>query len=99
MQPQQKLIAYMTCAFKFNSKTTVFFGIILVCKALKGSCPFKEGISGYGNLQTMSTDKWAPSKSTKLNFQQKFGSNCFLSGFNAVFPTLLNKADHFTYYS
>ena len=28
---------------------------------------FKVGISGYGNLQTMSTDKWATSKSTQLS--------------------------------
>ena len=76
----------MTCAFKFNPKTAVFFGIILVCKALKSSCPFKVGISGYGNLRTMSMDKWATSKSTQL--QQKFGSNCSLCDFNAVFPTL-----------
>jgi len=27
----------------------------------------KVGISGYGNLQTMSTDKWATSKSTQLS--------------------------------
>ena len=27
----------------------------------------KEGISGYGNLQTTSTDKWATSKSTQLS--------------------------------
>jgi len=28
---------------------------------------FKVGISGYGNLQTMGTDKWATSKSTQLS--------------------------------
>jgi len=28
---------------------------------------FKVGISGYGNLRTMSTDKWATSKSTQLS--------------------------------
>ena len=27
----------------------------------------KVGISGYDNLQTMSTDKWATSKSTQLS--------------------------------
>ena len=27
----------------------------------------KVGISGYGNLQTMNTDKWATSKSTQLS--------------------------------
>ena len=27
----------------------------------------KVGISGYANLQTMSTDKWATSKSTQLS--------------------------------
>jgi len=27
----------------------------------------KEGISGYGNLRTMSMDKWATSKSTQLS--------------------------------
>ena len=64
MQPQQKLIA-MTYAFKFNPKTTALHA---VSKALQSSsCPFKVGISGYGNLQTMSTDKWATSKSTQLS--------------------------------
>ena len=28
---------------------------------------FKVGTSGYGNLQTMNTDKWATSKSTQLS--------------------------------
>jgi len=28
---------------------------------------FKVGISGYGNLRTMSMDKWAISKSTQLS--------------------------------
>jgi len=28
---------------------------------------FKVGISGYANLQTMSTDKWTTSKSTQLS--------------------------------
>ena len=27
----------------------------------------KVGTSGYGNLQTMNTDKWATSKSTQLS--------------------------------
>jgi len=59
MHPQQKLIA-MTCAFKCNPKTTVFLCIHAACKALQSSsCPFKVGILGYGNLQTMSMDKWA----------------------------------------
>ena len=30
-------------------------------------CSFKVGMSGYGSLQTMSTDKWATSKSTQLS--------------------------------
>jgi len=34
----------------------------------------KVEISGYGNLQTMSTNTWATSKSH--SFQQKLGSNC-----------------------
>ena len=60
----QELIA-MTCAFKFSPKTTVFLCIHAMCKALKSSlCPFKVGISGYSNLQTMSTGKWATSEPT-----------------------------------
>ena len=35
-------------------------------------CSLKVGISGYANLRTMSTDKWA----TSTTFKQKFGSNC-----------------------
>ena len=35
---------------------------------------FKVGTSGYGNLQTMSTDKWATSKSTQLS--TKIWVNC-----------------------
>ena len=94
----QKLVA-MTCAFTFNPKTTLFLCIHAVCKALQSSsCPFKVGISGYGNLQTMSTDKWTTSKSTQL--QQKFGSNCSLQDFvNAVFPTLTKQTILLTYYS
>jgi len=34
----------------------------------------KVGIFGYTNLRTMSTDKWATSKSTQLS--TKFVSNC-----------------------
>ena len=61
MQPQQKLIA-MTCASKFNPKSAVFLCMNAVCKALQSSSsPFKEGISGHGNLRAMGTDKWATS--------------------------------------
>jgi len=31
------------------------------------SSTVKVGISGYGNLQTMSTDEWATSKCTQLS--------------------------------
>ena len=30
-------------------------------------CTVKVGTSGYGNIQTMNTDKWATSKSTRLS--------------------------------
>ena len=30
-------------------------------------CHLKVGTLGYGNLQTMNTDKWATSKSTQLS--------------------------------
>ena len=36
-------------------------------KVYAGTRNLKVGISGYGNLQTMSMDKWATSKSTQLS--------------------------------
>ena len=100
MQPQQKLIA-MSRAFKFN---LVFLCIHAVCNALPSSlCPFKVG---YGNLQTMSMDKWAASKSTQLstklqslhNFQQN-SVKLLLTRFHQCCVAYLNKADNLTYYS
>jgi len=56
----------------YNSKLIVYhcwdlcnIGItgVAICRELR----IKVGISGYGNLRTMSTDKWATSKSTQLS--------------------------------
>ena len=38
-----------------------------VCITCHEAFSFKVGTSGYGNLQTMNTDKWATSKSTQLS--------------------------------
>jgi len=38
---------------------------VLGCLVSKPCPAFKVGISGYANLQTKSTDKWATSKSTQ----------------------------------
>ena len=80
---QQKLIA-MTCAFKFNPKTTALHAVSKTQQS--SSCPFKVGISGYGNLRTMSTDKWATSKSTQLS-TKVWVKLLFHDFIDAVFPT------------
>ena len=48
---------------RMHLQTIVFCVFLLVCKVVH----FKVGTSGYGNLQTMNTDKWATSKSTQLS--------------------------------
>ena len=40
---------------------------------LSYTLPLKEGISRYGNLRTMSRDKWATSKSTQLSTNDFWG--------------------------
>jgi len=65
-----------------------------VCKALQSFlCPFKVGISGYCNLRTMSTDKWATSKSTQL--PTKVWVKLLLMRFRRCHVSYLNKADNF----
>ena len=39
---------------------------LVLCHRIETEC-IKVGISGYGNLQTMSIDKWVTSKSTQLS--------------------------------
>ena len=92
----QKLVA-MTCAFTFNPNYCISLHTA-VCKVLQSSlCLFKVGISGYGNLRTMSTDKWATSKSTQLS--TKVWVKLLLMRFCQCCVSYLDKADNFTYYS
>ena len=64
-----------------------------MCKALQSSsCSFKVG---HGNLQTMSTDKWATSK-VYTTFNKR--SNCSLYTILLMPYFLTYKADNFTYY-
>jgi len=91
-QPQKKLIA-MTCAFKL----LLYLFAYMQCALESSSCPFKVGISGYGNLRTMSTDKWATSKFTQLS--TKVRVKLFLTWFSQCRVSYFNKAGKFTYYS
>ena len=61
------------------------------CKVLH--VHFKVRILGYGNLQTMSMDKRATSKSTQLSTKVLVKLYCSLHDFiDAVFPTLPKQA-------